>query len=30
MLKLGLLLYDALFAWCREGQGETHNCSPQM
>ena len=28
MLRHGLVLYDALFAWCREGQGETHNWPP--
>lgn len=30
MLKQGLVLYDALFAWCRDGQDETHNWPPQM
>jgi hypothetical protein len=25
MLKHGMVMYDALYAWCREGQGETHN-----
>ena len=25
MLKHGLVVYDALFAWCRELRGETHN-----
>jgi rhodanese-related sulfurtransferase len=24
-LEAGLLLYDALYRWCRDGQGETHN-----
>lgn len=24
MLSAGLPVYDALFAWCRDGQGETH------
>ncbi len=28
MLRHGLVLYDALFAWCREAQGETHNWPP--
>ena len=28
MLKHGLVLYDALYAWCREGQDETHNWPP--
>jgi hypothetical protein len=30
MLKHGMVMYDALYAWCREGQGETHNWPPQM
>lgn len=30
MLRHGLVMYDALFAWCREGQTETHNWPPQM
>ena len=25
MLRAALPLYDALYAWCREGQGETHS-----
>ncbi len=25
MLKHGMVMYDALYAWCREGQGKTHN-----
>ncbi|MCK9607974.1 chromate resistance protein [Methylomonas lenta] len=28
MLKQGLVLYDALFAWCRHCQSETHNWPP--
>jgi len=24
MLKRGLVMYDALYAWCKEGQDETH------
>ena len=28
MLKHGLTLYDALYAWCRSCQGETHNWTP--
>ena len=28
MLRHGLVLYDALLAWCREGQGEAHNWPP--
>ncbi|MBO9550444.1 chromate resistance protein ChrB domain-containing protein [Pseudomonas sp.] len=30
ILKHGLALYDALFAWCRDCQSETHNWPPQM
>jgi len=30
MLQHGLVLYDALFAWCREGRSETHAWPPQM
>ncbi|WP_236185686.1 chromate resistance protein ChrB domain-containing protein [Pseudomonas juntendi] len=30
MLKHGLTLYNALFAWCRDCQSETHNWPPQM
>ena len=30
MLKHGLVMYDALYAWCREGQTETHNWPPKM
>jgi hypothetical protein len=30
MLRHGLVVYDALYAWCLEGQGETHNWPPQM
>ena len=30
MLKHGLVMYDALYAWCREGRGETHIWPPQM
>jgi hypothetical protein len=28
MLEHGMVMYDALFAWCRECQGETHNWTP--
>ena len=28
MLKHGMVLYDALYAWCREGQDEAHNWPP--
>jgi len=30
MLSHGLILYDALYAWCKECQGEAHNWPPQM
>jgi hypothetical protein len=28
MLAQGLVLYDALYAWCRSLQSETHNWKP--
>jgi hypothetical protein len=28
MLERGMLVYDALYAWCRSAQGETHNWKP--
>jgi hypothetical protein len=28
MLRHGMVLYDALYAWCRDCQGETHNWPP--
>jgi hypothetical protein len=30
MLKHGMVMYDALYAWCRACQAETHNWPPQM
>jgi hypothetical protein len=30
MLKHGLVMYDALYAWCRSCQGESHNWPPKM
>lgn len=30
MLRHGLVLYDALYAWCKNCQGESHNWPPQM
>jgi hypothetical protein len=30
MLAQGMVLYDALYAWCRSCQGETHQWPPQM
>jgi hypothetical protein len=29
MLKHGLILYDALYAWCKDGQEETHTWNPE-
>jgi hypothetical protein len=28
MLKHGLVVYDALYAWCRHTRGETHTWNP--
>jgi hypothetical protein len=30
MLKHGLVMYDALYAWCKHCQSETHNWPPKM
>lgn len=30
MLGHGLVLYDALYAWCRDGQDEIHTWNPQV
>jgi len=30
MLKHGMVMYDALYAWCCHCQGETHNWPPKM
>ncbi len=30
MLRHGLVIYDALYAWCREGRGEIHRWPPVM
>ena len=30
MLKHGMVMYDALYAWCRHLVGETHNWPPRM
>jgi rhodanese-related sulfurtransferase len=29
MLRHGMVLYDALYAWCRDGQAEQHTWNPQ-
>jgi rhodanese-related sulfurtransferase len=28
MLKQGMVVYDALYAWCKDGQAETHTWNP--
>jgi hypothetical protein len=28
MLKHGMVMYDALYAWCREGRDEVHTWNP--
>lgn len=30
MLRHGMVLYDALYAWCQQGQGETHRWPPKL
>jgi len=30
MLKQGMVMYDALYAWCKRCQNETHNWPPKM
>ena len=30
MLKHGMVMYDALYAWCQSCRAETHNWPPQM
>jgi len=30
MLKYGMVMYDALYTWCRHCQAETHNWPPRM
>jgi hypothetical protein len=30
MLRHGMVIYDALYAWCRSCQGESHNWPPVM
>jgi hypothetical protein len=30
MLRYGMVMYDALFAWCRHCQAEAHNWPPAM
>jgi hypothetical protein len=28
MLKHGMVMYDALYTWCKEGQDELHTWNP--
>jgi len=30
MLAHGMVMYDALYAWCKSGQGETHRWPPRV
>lgn len=30
LLRYGMVLYDALYAWCRDAQGEAHRWPPAM
>ena len=30
MLRHGMVVYDALYRWCRDCQGETHNWPPKI
>ncbi|MEQ1772872.1 MAG: chromate resistance protein ChrB domain-containing protein [Burkholderiales bacterium] len=30
MLKQGMVMYDALYAWCKDGQSETHSWNPAL
>lgn len=30
MLRHGMVIYDALYAWCRDGQSESHKWPPKM
>jgi hypothetical protein len=30
MLEHGMTIYDALYAWCRSLQGETHGWNPDL
>jgi hypothetical protein len=29
MLKHGMVMYDALYAWCKDGQDEAHTWNPE-
>jgi hypothetical protein len=30
MLKHGMVIYEALYAWCKDGQKESHDWPPKM
>jgi hypothetical protein len=30
MLRHGMVMYDALYAWCKRCRSETHNWPPSM
>ena len=30
MLEHGMVMYDALYTWCRRLQAETHNWTPAL
>jgi hypothetical protein len=30
MLKHGMVIYDALYAWCRHARGEAHTWNPAV
>ena len=30
MLEKGMILYDALYTWCKEGKNETHTWNPDL
>jgi len=30
MLRQGMVIYDALYAWCKDGQGEAHTWNPDL
>jgi hypothetical protein len=30
MLRHGMVIYDALYAWCKACQAETHNWPPNL
>jgi hypothetical protein len=30
MLRHGMVVYDALYAWCKEGKDERHTWNPEL